>query len=132
MKRSTQPHQGVLITNGVILERHEMMTINFLLGLGKDIELIRSSFKYKTKSPDFWMDGLKWELKCPEGGGKYTIQDTLRRALKQSCYIVIDLRRAKLHSTRCVNEIQRQFSLAKNIRWIKIITKNKQVIDLKR
>lgn len=72
--------QGRLITNGVILEKHEMMTINFLLARGKDIELIKPLTARGTKSADFWMDNLKWEAKSPTGRGKYTIQDVLRRA----------------------------------------------------
>ena len=122
--------QGRLITNGVILEKHEMMTINFLLAMGKDIELIRPITQRGAKTPDFWMDGLKWEAKSPTGSGKYTIQDALRRAAKQSTSIVLDLRRININQQRCIQEVKKQFALSKKIRRIKIIIKRQQTIDL--
>ena len=59
--------QGVLITNGVILERHEMMTVNFLLRLGLNIELIPKSNKAGVRTPDLRMEGLEWEMKRGTG-----------------------------------------------------------------
>ncbi len=49
------------------------------------------------KTPDYLIDGVKWELKSPTGTGKYNIQHCLQDALKQSSYIIIDVRASKQH-----------------------------------
>jgi len=42
------------------------------------------------------MLGVEWELKCPMGASKSTIENQFRRASKQSRNVVIDTRRTKL------------------------------------
>lgn len=121
--------QGALITNGVILERHEMMTVNFLLRLGFNIELIPKSNKAGVRTPDLRMLGLEWEMKSPKGCGKYLLQNVVHRATKQSESIIIDLRRVKIHPTKCLNELEKQFGYSKSCRRMKVITKLGEMVD---
>jgi len=71
-------------------------------------------------------------MKAPRGEGKYLIQNTLHKAAKQSENIVIDLQRIKIHQTKCLARIEKEFRLTKHIRRIRVITKMKRVIDFER
>lgn len=42
------------------------------------------------------MLGVEWELKCPTGASKATIENQFRRASKQAKNIIIDTRRTSL------------------------------------
>ena len=116
--------------NGVILKEHEYATVVFLTELGYNVELVPKSEKQGEHSPDIRMQGRFWEMKAPKGEGKYMIANTLQRAVKQSENIIIDLRRAKRHQTKCLREIEKEFSLSHSIKRLKIITKTGKVIDL--
>lgn len=124
--------QGSIIPNGVLLKQHEYETVVFLTNLGHDIELIPPSRIPNAHTPDFKMDGLLWEMKCPRGRGKYLIRDTITTALKQSEYIIIDLRRVRLHQTKCLHDIEKFFHTYKRIKRIIVITKNTKLLDLKK
>ena len=121
--------QGVLITNGVILERHEMMTVNFLLRLGLNIELIPKSNKAGVRTPDLRMLGMEWEMKSPKGCGKYLLQNVIHRAARQSGNVIVDLRRVKIHPIKCLNELEKQFNYSKSCKRMKVITKLGEVVD---
>ena len=100
--------QGKLTANGVILEKHEMATVVFLLNLGHDIELIPKSNQRGVHTPDMWMEGQKWEMKSPKGEGEYLMANTIQKAVKQSHYIIIDLRRTKRYQAKCLQEIEKE------------------------
>ena len=123
---------GQITPNGVKLSAHEYRTVLFFTNLGKNIELIPASRIPHAKTPDFKMDQVLWEMKCPHGRGKYLIRDTILRASQQSDYIVIDLRRIKLHQTKCLNDIEKFFYSYKNIKRILVITKSAELIDFQK
>lgn len=121
--------RGKIIPNGVILKTHENATVVFLTELGYDIELIPKLEKPGTHSPDIRFLKLLWEMKAPKGEGKYVIANTIQRAVKQSNNIIIDLRRTKRHQTKCLREIEKEFSLSNSVRRIKVITKSGKILD---
>lgn len=121
---------GKIIPNGVVLEKHEYRTVLFFTELGYDVELIPKSNKPGEYSADIRMIRLVWEMKAPRGEGKYLIANTIQRAVKQSSNIIIDLRRTKRHQTKCLAEIRKEFERSRSIRWIKVITKSGELIDL--
>ena len=121
-------HQDRLITNGTILERHEMATINFLLRLGKNIELIKPSLKPFSRNADLIMDQLVWEMKSPTGRGKYIIRDTLRTVARQSPNIILDLRRSKLHKVKALRDAKKYFLHNPQAQHLLVIIDN-QIID---
>lgn len=85
----------------------------------------------RKKSPDIDVGGTKWEIKSPKGNGKKTIDNNLRTARRQSRYIVLDLRRAKLHQSKAEARIRHYLvSGPHNIKQIKIITKHRKIIDI--
>jgi hypothetical protein len=83
------------------------------------------------KTPDFDVNGVKWELKSPIGDGKKTMENNLRGARKQSNCIIIDLRRCKMHQMKALSRIN--FYLKndpKSISKLKIIKKTKEIVDI--
>lgn len=121
--------QGVIIANGVVLQTHEIATVVLLSSLGYDVKLIPKSNRRGEKTPDIEMSGSLWEIKCPKGSGKWLIKNTIQRASHQSENIILDLRRVKLHQTKCIQEIERYFTMSKRIKQIKVIMKTKKVLD---
>lgn len=85
----------------------------------------------RKKTPDIDVGGTKWEIKSPKGGSKKTMENNLRLARKQSRYIVIDLRRSKLHQARATARIKFYLATeAHNIKKLKVITKHQKIIDI--
>ena len=124
--------KGKIIPNGVVLEKHEYKTILFFTEIGEDVELIPKSNKKGIRTADIVMDGLQWELKSPRGKGRWLLENTLKKANRQSPNIVIDLRRIKIHQDRCLQELEKQFYKSKGVKWLKVITKTKKICDFKK
>ena len=124
--------KGKIIPNGVILEKHEYKTIVFFTEMGFDIELIPKSNVKGIHTPDFIMNGIKWEMKSPKGQGRWLLENTIKDAIKQSPNVVIDLARIKIHQTKCLQELEKQFYKTKGVKYLKIITKTRKIIDFKK
>ena len=131
MKRRLEnmPKHGKIIPNGVVLKEHELSTVVLLTSLGFDVELIPKSNIKGVHTPDICISDILWEIKLPKGEGKSLIKNTLQKACKQSCNIIVDLRRTKRHQEKCIAELQREFAHSKTIKRLKIITKNRGIID---
>lgn len=94
-----------------------------------DIEFISRA---NHKTPDFLIDGVKWELKSPTGAGRRNIERQLQTGLKQSKNIVFDARRSKIHMAKIKIMLYYQFRLAKSVKRIVLIDKANHVIELMR
>jgi len=90
-------------------EQAEFSTAKFFANMGKDITFIRPSSIPNHHRPDIVMDGIEWEIKCPEGSSKRTIENNIRKAEKQSHYIILDLRRIKLPEKECLAQVKQNF-----------------------
>ena len=123
---------GKLIQNGVHLEPHEFNTVRLLLNNGYDVELIPPSRIKGLRMPDIILQGVPWEMKSPEGSGKYTIKNIVQSASHQSENIIVDLRRCKMNDDIATTEIERYFNFSKRIRRVKVITKIEKVIDFQK
>lgn len=85
----------------------------------------------RQRTPDVEVNGVKWEIKSSVGSGKKTMENNLRAARKQSSYIVIDLRRTRLHYSRALSRINAYLKTENHtIKKVKIITKSKEIIDV--
>ena len=51
----------------VLPEKHEYETARYFADRGHDIEFIPPSNSPNMRTPDFKMDGVLWEVKCPTG-----------------------------------------------------------------
>lgn len=121
--------KGKIVPNGVILEKHEMATVVFLTELGIDVELIPRSMVAGVRTADIRITGREWEMKAPRGEGNALMKNTLQKAARQSELVIVDLRRTKRHTNRCLAELRREFIASKRLRQLKIITKQGRVID---
>ncbi len=121
--------KGKITPNGVTLEKHEFKTILIFTELGYNVSLIPKSNKKGIHTADIIMDSKQWEIKCPKGNGRWLLENTLKRASKQSENIIIDLSRIKIHQTKCLNELEKQFYKIKQIRRLLVVTKNKKIVD---
>lgn len=124
--------KGRIIPNGVILEKHEYKTILLFTEMGIDVELIPKSERKGIHAPDVIINGLRWEMKSPKGEGKYLMQNTIQKAVKQSRNVIVDLRRTKRSQERCLQELEKEFDRSKSLQRLKIITKSCRILDLKK
>ena len=120
---------GKLIQNGVHLKTHEYATVKLFLELGYDVELIPPSIIKGLRMPDIIMQGISWEMKSPEGKGKNTIKNTVQNASHQSENIIVDLQRIPLLQKQSIKELEHYFNLSRRLKRMKIVTKDKKVLD---
>ena len=84
------------------------------------------------KSADFIIDGVIWELKSPTGTGKHNIKRQLQYAKHQSVNVIIDAGRSKLHKAKIRREVEYQFGIVKSVKRLLFISKDKNVVEIKR
>lgn len=125
----------IIVPPGVIVTKHEKIAVDYLAAvLSYDVTFIVPDRRKGRKTPDIEMLGLLWEIKSPRGKRSRTIENNLRLALLQSPNIVLDLRRmdGRIPTKKLLNEVERQFTLAKSIKHIIVITRQDEYIDHKR
>jgi hypothetical protein len=94
-----------------------------------DVEFILRS---NQKTPDFLINGVRWELKSPTGNGKNNIERQLQTGLKQSRNIILDARRSKIHISKIRSELHRKIKLVKSINRLILIEKSKAILEITR
>lgn len=129
---SQRMERGNLKQNGVHLKKHEYSTVQVFLDMGLDVELIPPSPIKGLKMPDVMIFGIPWEMKSPEGNGKKTIKNTVQNASHQSENVIVDLRRCPISEQQAMKELQRYFTMSRRLKRMKVITKDKIVLDLKK
>ncbi len=113
-------------------EAHELETADVFARAGKDVEFIPPRRMRGSKMPDIKIDGVLWEMKSPTGSGKKTIQDQIKRAMRQSKNIILDGRRTKLMDEYIVKELKKQMTLSRSIQRLIFISKTDVIIDIRR
>ena len=129
IKYNNDMKKGILKQNGVHLRDHEYATVKLLLENGFDVELIPPSEIKGLRMPDIMMNGIPWEMKCPQGNGKYTVQNTMQNAAGQSRNVIIDLRRCKMNETQALRDFEREYNKSNHIRKMKLIKKDAEILD---
>ncbi|MBQ3306051.1 hypothetical protein IJH02_01270 [Candidatus Saccharibacteria bacterium] len=87
-----------------------------------------------SKTPDLYVikTNLRWELKSPIGGGKYTIRNNLREAEKQSKNVVLDLSRSKSSDRQGISRAKEFIREGHSqIRRLLVVTKTGDAVDIK-
>ena len=110
-------------------EDKELKTAKFFSDRGKNITFIPPSNIPGHRRPDFLMDGLEWEVKCPDGGSKRTIERCIVSAEGQSPYIILDLRYVKLSEKFCLSQIEINYKTRSRVKRIFVITKTLQLVE---
>lgn len=117
--------------DGAEPEPHEIQTALFLKKNGKNIKFLAPKNLNHTKTPDIYMDRLRWEIKAPINSGSRVIEHALRSATKQSPNVIIDLRRCKLTDERAIRQINHEATKRKTtLKHLLIITKQQKIIDI--
>lgn len=124
--------QGKFIPNKVSIEKHEYQTVIFLLDYGFDVELIRPSNIPKMHSPDLWMLGKAWEMKCPETSRLDAIDHAFGRARKQADNVILDLRRMNIDTKSAVQYATKLFRKSRRLKTLWVITKERRILDIKK
>ena len=113
-------------------EKAEFETAKYFASLGKDIVFIPPSDIPNQHTPDIKMDGAEWEIKCPIGESKRTIENNMRKAVKQSHNIIFDIRHIKLSEDKSIAKIEHEFKINSRLKKLYIIRKNKTLLFYKK
>lgn len=111
-------------------EKHELYTAKYFSDKGFDVEFIPPSNIPGVHRPDILMQGVEWEIKCPQGRGKNTIQKNFKLAIKQSHNIIFDLRKVNISESKCISEIKRQMSMRPYMKRLLVICKGNTLLEL--
>lgn len=123
---------SILIPSGVNIWPHEMKTAGALAAAGHTVEFIRKSERERERSADALIDGVKRELKAPNGSSISLVEKNLRRALKQSCHIVFDSHRIKrIPDKAIIRELTKWSHEIKGIETLWFVNRHRDVIDIK-
>lgn len=124
--------QGKITPNGVVLHTHENATVVFLTQQGYDVELLPPVQRKGVRTPDIKMNNHEWEIKCPIGKSSNTIKRAFKVALRQSKYIIFDLRGSKLPDKINIPKLEKEFNDIKSTKYLMIIAKSRKIIDFSR
>jgi len=105
-----------------VLANHYQSTVEFILPVND----------YKRKTADIVLLGAEWELKCPIGVSKATIENQFRTASKQSKNLIIDTRRTKLEYDIIVKRVLFEITKRPYMKKIVLIDKNEKVIEIQK
>lgn len=105
-------------------EKAEFETAKYLAEKGKNIVFIRPSSIPNQHRPDILMDGIEWEIKCPKGKSRRTIENNMRKAVIQSPNIIFDLRHIKLSEDKSIAKLEHEFKINTRLKKLYIIRKD--------
>jgi hypothetical protein len=119
----------ITIQTGAIPTVEEIEAATFLVLQGKTVRFLAPSQRKNDRTPDIEMDGLKWEIKSPIGKSTNTIKRSFKTAIKQSKYLIFDLRHSKIPDKRNVERLNKEFNDIKSVKHLIIITKSKKLLE---
>ena len=97
------------------------------------VKFLRPIIGYKIKTADFVIRGELWELKSPiSESRRRCVAGQLDRAKGQSKNIIFDARRTKLKDDFLQKQVLYELGKRHSIRKLVFITKNSNVIELKK
>lgn len=98
---------------------------------GKHVKMApRVNFPEKIPSPDYLVDGLKFDLKEITGSGKGVVDGNLRKTKQQSENIVFDVTRTKLSNNEILSQLEKVYDLNRRGLNIAIIKDGEELIDI--
>lgn len=107
---------------------HEQRVAKILALVGHAVEFIPES---NTKTADILLDGVEFEIKSPKSANANSLEHILKKAVKQSCNIIIDTSRMKnIRDDNTRRFLVNQARLRKQIKKLIMTTKQGQIIDV--
>ena len=110
------------VDSAMVLARHYQTTVEFIIPIDD----------YKRKSADVAFLGVEWELKCPMGNSKSTIENQFRRGSKQSRNLIIDTRRTRLDYQTIENRVLFELKKHPSVKRIVLIDKLEKIIEIQK
>lgn len=107
---------------------HELRVAKILALAGYAVEFIPET---NTKTTDILLDGIEFEIKSPKSANANSLEHILKKAVKQSCNIIIDTSRMKnVRDDNTRRFLVNQVRIRKQINNLIMITKQGQIIDI--
>ena len=107
---------------------HELRVAKILALAGYAVEFIPET---NTKTADILLDGIEFEIKSPKSANANSLEHILKKAVKQSCNIIIDTSRMKnVRDDNTRRFLVNQVRIRKQINNLIMITKQGQIIDI--
>lgn len=111
------------------VRQHELDTAERLAAHGLDVEFRQESSR---READILIDGVRWELKSPEGGGAQTMRNQLRRGRGQADHLVVDLARTSLDGERAIRDVVEAWRLYPSFQRIVVVHKDGSLEEVRR
>lgn len=112
---------------------HEKEIANIIAkGTGKDIKMVpRITFPQNIQTPDYLIDGIKFDLKTPLGNGKNTLYGMVKSKKKQANNFVICADKTALSMDEIEQQIQGIYS-SRNTAFVDtiILVKNQEIVKI--
>lgn len=87
--------------------------------------------KQTQKTADILLDGIEFEIKSPKSANANSLEHILKKAVKQSCNIIIDTSRMKnVRDDNTRRFLINQGRIRRQINNLIMITKQGQIIDI--
>ncbi len=106
---------------------HELHAAAILARAGHCIEFLPEGL---LPCADILLDGVEYEIKSPETSKLSSIEQLIRKALKQSSNIIIDGSRCKIREEKLRNYLIYKCREQRQIKHLIFITKTKKIIDI--
>lgn len=107
---------------------HELRVAKILALAGYSVEFIPET---NTKTADILLDGIEFEIKSPKSANANSLEHILKKAVKQSCNIIIDTSRMKnVRDDNTRRFLINQVRIRRQINNLIMITKQGQIIDI--
>lgn len=107
---------------------HELRVAKILALAGYAVEFIP---EINTKTADILLDGIEFQIKSPKSANANSLEHIIKKAVKQSCNIIIDTSRMKnVRDDNTRRFLVNQVRIRKQINNLIMITKQGQIIDI--
>ncbi len=119
---------GIYIPKNKKVWPHEMHSATILSDAGFTVEFIKES---RIRTADILLNGIEYELKAPESFNANTLDHMIRRAVKQSPNLVIDMcRMKKIKSEKMIDFLENYIRKHSSVKELLLIDKKAHVIDI--
>jgi len=109
---------------------HELLSARALAKAGHYVVFLQPDNHKGVKTADVLLDGIPYEIKAPTGSLK-SIERSLKRASKQSLFIVFDCRRMRINNQQAIQrELENHLRKQVLIKSLFFINKYGNVVDL--
>ncbi len=112
-------------------EKHEYETARYFADRGFNITFIKPGDIKGQNSPDFEMAKRIWETKSPIKFSNSSFEDNYKKAVRQSEYVIFDLRRLKIRDEKKYLARLNRKEKSRKVRILLVITRDGRLLTIK-